>query len=398
MDQLYELFITRLRNIPTKFSRFLADQINWDNRLISITGARGAGKTTLILQHIKKKYKVPDKIVLYADVNNPFFLEKTLFDLAEMFYKKGGQILFLDEIHKYQGWSEEIKEIYDTYSDLKLVITGSSILEIEKGKADLSRRLVNYFLTGLSFREYINLASKLDFHHYSLEQILNDHMKISYSISESVRPLEYFSDYLKFGYYPYFLEGEKEYADKLLNTVNLVLEVDLPAITGIDYHSVYKMKSLLAVISSSVPFKPNTQKLSNLIGLSRPTLIKNFTLLKSAQLINMLQSSTKGIQKLAKPEKIYLNNPNLIRALAPDNFDIGNLRETFFLNQLVKNHKVEKPAKGDFLINGKYTFEVGGKDKQFKQIKEVQDSWLVSDNIETGYDKRIPLWLFGFLY
>lgn len=398
MERLYEIFDLKLRHIPEEFSRSLLSKINWNHRLISLLGARGTGKTTLVLQHIKKSFNTPGKEVLFADVNHIFFNTSTLIDLADQFCKKGGKYLFLDEIHKYPNWSVELKQIYDTYADLYVVVTGSSILEIEKGEADLSRRAVKRFLPGLSFREFIELDQGIHFNPITFEDILNHHQEIASEIAAQIRPLEFFDDYLRYGYYPYFIEGKEVYLEKLLSTINLILETDLPVAEKIDFQTIIKIKKLLSIIAVSVPFKPNTEKLSSLIGVSRPTLIKLFNLLQRAQLILMLQSSTKGIQKMAKPEKLYLNNPNLMYALAPANTDKGTLRETFFLNQLKDSHKVELPRSGDFMVDDTNTFEVGGRTKTARQITGIQNAFVVADDIETGFDQKIPLWLFGFLY
>ena len=398
MERLYEVFDIKLRNTPVKFSRALLKNMNWEHKLISILGARGVGKTTLILQHIKKEFKNPSNQVLFADVNHIYFSSNTIFDLTDQFYKKGGKFLFLDEIHKYPNWSIEIKQIYDTYADLHVVFTGSSIIEIEKGEADLSRRVVKHFLHGLSFREYLEFDRGLFFNSITLNDILANPQEVSYSITKEIKPLEYFGDYLKFGYYPYFIEGRDVYFEKIRSTINLVLETDIPAAEKIDFQSVLKMKKLLSVISTSVPFKPNTHKIAALIEVSRPTLIKLFALLQRAQLILMLQSATKGIQKMAKPEKLYLNNTNLMFALAPETADIGTQRETFFYNQISQKHKAEIHKSGDFLIDEKMTFEVGGANKSMKQIAGIENAWVVADGIELGFDKKLPLWLFGFLY
>lgn len=398
MERLFEIFDQKIRYVPSDFSRFLKNRINWSHRLISITGARGAGKTTLLLQHIAENFTVPSKEVLYADISHFYFSSNTILDLADEFYKKGGKYLFLDEIHRYAGWANEIKQAYDTYADLHIIFTGSSILEIDKGGADLSRRVVRYFLPGLSFREYIFIEQNIKFDALDLIQILKEHRVISNQILQKIKPLSMFSDYLRYGYYPYFTEGKDVYSEKLLNTINQILEVDLPYSVNIDYTSVRKLKKLLSIISESVPFKPNLNKISILTEVSRPTLSRLFELLERAQLINSLQNSVDGIRQLGKIDKIYLNNTNLMHVLAKDNPDKGNARETFFLNQLYNNHRVELPVSGDFKVDDKWIFEIGGKNKNGKQIINLSDAFIVADDIETGYENKIPLWLFGFLY
>lgn len=398
MERLYEIFDIKLRNVPMKFKRFLFSEINWENRLISILGARGSGKTTLVLQYIKQQFGKPSKQVLFVDVNHIYFSRNTLIDLADQFYKNGGKYLFFDEIHKYSNWSVEIKQIYDTYSGLNIVFTGSSILEINKGEADLSRRVVSYLLPGMSFREFLKLDMGLVFDSFDLESILNNNIEIAHSILQEIRPLEYFNDYLKYGYYPYFVEGKDVYLEKLLNTVNLILEVDLPFTEKIGFNNIQKLKKLLAIISQSVPFKPNTHKLAIMTEVSRPTLIRFFSLLKKAQLLSLLQTSTKGVQKMAKPDKIFLNNTNLMYTIAQNDINKGTLRETFFYNQVQYKHKVEMPKSGDFLVDDKYVFEIGGKGKSQKQIAGIKNSFVVKDDIELGAMNVLPLWMFGFLY
>ena len=327
-----------------------------------------------------------------------YFSQNSLIDLADRFYKSGGEYLFLDEIHKYQNWSTEIKQIYDTYSGMHIVFTGSSILEIKKGEADLSRRLVNYLLPGMSFREFLELDKDLKFSSYNLSNLLEGHIEIAQSISGKIRPLEFFADYLKYGYYPYFIENKEVYLQKLLNTIDLILEVDLPATETIAFNNIIKLKKLLAIISESVPFKPNTIKLAELTEVSRTSLLRFFSMLDKAQLLLLLQSETKGIRKMGKPDKIYLNNTNLMYALSPNNVNKGNLRETFIFNQIQYQHTIELPKNGDFLINSKYLLEVGGKNKTQKQIAGIENSFVVKDDIETGAMNVIPLWMFGFLY
>lgn len=398
MQELFEIFDIKLRSVQMRFKRFLFHEIDWNNRMIAIQGARGSGKTTLLLQHIKSKFSRTGNSVLYVDVNHFYFTQNTLIDLADSFYKQGGSYLFLDEIHKYQNWSIELKQIYDTYHELQIIFTGSSILELQKGEADLSRRMISYFLPGLSFREYLEFNHQLKYEKLSLESLRENHWGFSQEINGDIRPLELFTNYLKQGYYPYFKENISSYNEKLINTINLIIEVDLPAVERIDFSNIQKIKKLLSIISQSVPFKPNTKKLAEMIGVSRPTLIRFFQMLHKAQLISLLQSSTKGVQKMAKPDKIYLNNSNLMYALGGDLSNIGNIRESFFYSQVSVKHQLSLPKSGDFLVDSKYTFEVGGKNKTSKQIEGIENAYIVKDDIETGYNHIIPLWLFGFLY
>lgn len=398
MEELYEYFIRELAKVDLTFQRYMIDEIDWNGRLSVITGSRGTGKTTLMLQHIKKTFGNAPKNVLHVHADNIWFSVNKLFDLANEFDKMGGEYLFIDEIHKYENWAQEVKNIYDTFSNLKIVITGSSMLEIYKGNADLSRRAVHYTLNGLSFREFLEFDQKIEVKTYSLEEILTNHVEISSSIMEKVKPLPAFQNYLKQGYYPYYKSDKRFYLSKLANTINLILEIDLPSVENIEIHSIRKIKKLLWIISQSVPFTPNITTLAKELSVSRNSLLNYFTILERAGLINLLQSGVKGLNSLAKPEKIYLNNTNQIFALDPNNPDMGNIRETFFFNQIQTSHNITYSNKGDFKIDNRYIIEVGGKNKGKKQIMGIENGYLALDNIEFGYGNKIPLWMFGLLY
>ncbi len=397
MEKLFNNSVKKIENVNLNFKRFLIDKINWNRRLIGIKGARGTGKTTMLLQYIKENLGFSDE-VLYVSLDNIYFSEYKLVDLADSFAKTGGKYLFLDEVHKYPNWSREIKNIYDDYPELKIVFTGSSILEIDKSEADLSRRAVIYQLPVLSLREYISIKQAIKTNVYSLPEILENHKEIASEINKKIKPVKEFNNYKINGAYPFFMEAESEYSDHLERIINLILETDLPAVSSIDYSSVINLKKLLSVISESVPFKPNISKLSIKIGITRDTLIKYLSYLEKAHLISLLRSNTKGISKMAKPEKIFLNNSNLLYAIQAGTANTGTVRETFFNSQLSVLHKVELPKNTDFIIDNKYVFEIGGKNKTQKQIVEMPNSFIVSDNIEYGFKNKIPLWLFGFLY
>jgi predicted AAA+ superfamily ATPase len=327
-----------------------------------------------------------------------FFSKNTLVDFTDEFVKKGGKYLFLDEVHKYKNWSQELKNIYDYFSDLKIVITGSSALDIYKGKADLSRRAILYKLHGLSFREFILLKYNYQFSVIGLEEILNNASKKIPEILEKIKPLKLFEEYLKTGYYPFFMEGESEYQVRLKQTVNQILDSDLPSVEKIDFNAVHYLRKLISILAEIVPYKPNIVKLSQQVGISRETLIRYLYLLEKADLLMLLQTDTKGIGKMNKPEKIYLNNSNLVNSLADIQSNLGTLRETFFLNQLQVNHTINWSDKSDFYVDDKYTFEIGGKNKTRKQITGIENAWVAADNIEYAQQNKIPLWLFGFLY
>jgi len=398
MEELFDFFYRELRKTDLSFQRYLIDDIDWDGRLSAITGARGTGKTTMVLQHIKRAFGNSPKEALYVSADNIRFSGNRLFDLANDFEKQGGKYLFIDEVHKYENWSQEIKNIYDSFSDLKVVITGSSMLQIYKGDADLSRRAVHYILRGLSFREFLKYDQNIEFEKFTLEDILQNHIEIAGSINDKIRPLPLFYTYLKQGYYPYYKSDKRFYLSKLANTVNLILEMDLPAVEPIEMYSIRKIKKLLWIISQSVPFSPKMTDLANNIGISRNSLLNYLTILERGELINLLQSGTKSINSLAKPEKIYLNNTNQVYAFESNKPNTGNLRETFFFNQLQAVSEVTSATRADFTVDDKYVFEVGGKNKGHEQIMGLKDAYLALDNLEYGYGNKIPLWLFGMLY
>ncbi len=398
METLFQNFYQRLNRTNVAFKRYLTSKIHWNNRLIAITGARGAGKTTLLLQHIKSTFGNAPKQVLYASLDNIWFAGNKLFDLASDFVQQGGLFLFLDEVHKYPNWSQEIKNIYDSFPDLKVVFTGSSILEIYKGNADLSRRAIHYTLHGMSFREYLLLEKGIDFPVVKLEELLDNHLSLAQQVNEKIKPIPLFQSYLKEGYYPYYKEDIEFYTIKLLNTINVILDVDLPVVEKIEVYSIQKIKQLLLIIAQRVPFTPNISELAALIGVSRNSLLAYLTLLHKAQLINLLNQDVSGLRLLAKPEKIYLNNANLIYALENNKPDLGNIRETFFFNQLQVVSKVTSSPKTDFTVNNFYQFEVGGKNKGHEQVTGIDNAYWALDNIEYGIGNKIPLWLFGFLY
>ncbi len=398
MEKLVQIFRALLEPVNLKFKRYLWNEIDWSNRLIAITGARGVGKTTLILQYIKERFGENLDAVLYVSMDELYFTKTSLTDFTLEFVKRNGKFLFLDEVHKYPDWSVEVKNIYDRHPGLSIVITGSSALNIFKGKADLSRRLILYKLNGLSFREFLELKYELKFPVLTLDELTKTTDKISQSINSKIKPIGLFEEYIKSGYYPFFRESEKTYYRRIVQVVNQILENDLPAIERIEYQSVQKLRTLLSVISESVPFKPNILKLSKQIGIDRDTLLKYLFLLGRADLLLLLQSDTSGTSKLNKPEKIYLNNPNLMIALSDRTANTGTIRETFFFNQLRVRHAINYSSRGDFLIDNKMTFEVGGTNKNQKQIAGLEDAYIAADNIEFAHNNVIPVWLFGFLY
>jgi len=397
MDILIEKSFQKVRDVDTRFIRSVMDKIDWDDRLIGIRGSRGVGKTTLLLQRIKKKLGNTSES-LYVSLDNLWFAEHSLLNLVDFFVKRGGKFLFLDEVHKYPDWSQAIKNIYDDFPNLNVAFTGSSLLEILNARADLSRRAIVYDIQGLSYREFLNITQKTDFNIVSLLDILKNHVEISNEILSKIKPLQFFNDYLQYGYYPFFTEGIGRCHYRLEEVVNMILEVELPLLRKVEPAYVPKIKQLLQIIAESFPFIPNIDNLSKRIEIHRNTLLSYLYYLQETRLTNHLYKNISGINRLQKPEKIYLENTNLAYTLAENNTDIGNMRETFFLNQLSYNHTIEFSNSGDFRIDNNFLFEIGGKSKTGKQIKNMSNAYIAADNIEYGFDKKIPLWQFGLLY
>lgn len=389
MERQYEFFYRKLKNTPVEFFRYKYNQIKWESRAFGLVGPRGVGKSTMLLQYIKQNLDTKD--TLYVSADNLYFAEHKLVDLADRFVKMGGKHLFVDEIHKYEGWSRELKQIYDSYDDLQIVISGSSILDIYKGMADLSRRMPIYEMQGLSFREYLRLFHSIDVPVYSLKDILT-HKAV---ISGVEHPLPLFHDYLKRGYYPFGRDAEFEI--ELMQVINQTMEIDIPMHIKTNISVGRKLKSLIMVVSKSVPFKPVMQKLADVTGISRNDIPDYLIYMERAGMISQLRNATGGLRGLGKVEKLYLDNTNLIYTLAPERADIGNVRETFFMNQTRVCNDVRSSDISDFEIDGK-VFEIGGRKKGQKQIESADDGYIVKDDIESGYANVIPLWAFGLNY
>ena len=396
MEKVQESFYTKYARTQISKTREYINEIDWSNRFIGIRGSRGVGKTTLILQYIKKSYK-PNNKVLYATLDNLYFSENSLYNMADAFHKKGGVLLALDEVHRYAGWATELKNIYDDMPDLKVVFTGSSLLHLQQAKADLSRRALMYNMPGLSFREFLEFETKQEFPIYSLEDILENHLEIAVEIVGKLKPLAYFSNYLNYGYYPFYLENKKAFHQKLSEVILTVLDIDIAQFALIPPQNIIFLKRLLTIIGNSVPFKPNIKSLSEKTGVSVNTLKTYLKLLADAELTNMLYTANQGVSSLKKPEKIYVNNPNLMFNLDSGNANIENIRETFFYNQVARVRQVISSPVADFKIDD-YIFEIGGKRKTKKQVMDISKAFVVKDDIEIGTDNTIPLWLFGFLY
>lgn len=389
MERLHENFHRKLKEISTDFIRYKYSEIKWEGHALGLVGPRGVGKSYMLLQHIKRTLNTAD--TLYVSADHIYFSENKLVDLADEFVKMGGKHLFIDEIHKYDGWSRELKQIIDSYSELQVVISGSSVLDIYKGMADLSRRVPIYNMQGLSFREYLQLFQGISAPAFSLDEIISGKVEIP-GIDH---PLPLFRNYLKNGYYPFGRDIEFEM--ELLQVINQTMEVDIPQYMNANVTVGRRLKTLLMVVARSVPFKPVMTKIAELTGISRNDISDYLIYIEKAGMIAQLRDKTGGIRGLGKVEKIYLDNTNLIYTLAPDNAEIGNVRETFFMNQTRVLHYVISSSVSDFEIDGK-TFEIGGRKKGQKQIERATDGYIVKDDIETGFANVIPLWYFGLMY
>lgn len=389
MEQLFEYFKRKLNETPTDLIRYKYSEIKWEGHALGLVGPRGVGKSTMLLQYIKMQLEGRD--TLYVSADHLYFASHTLVDLADRFYKMGGKHLFIDEIHRYEGWSVEVKQIFDSYSDLQLVISGSSILEITKGMADLSRRIPIYEMQGLSFREYLHLFHDIKTDAVSLERLL----KHDYEITGVEHPLPLFHDYLQRGYYPFGKDAA--YDIELMQVVSQTMESDIPLYLNTNVSVGRKLKQLLMVVAESVPFKPVMQKLADVTGISRNYIQDYLMYMERAGMIAQLRDAVGGIRGLGKTEKLYLDNTNLIYVLAPKRADIGNVRETFFMNQMRVVGDIMCSPVSDFLMDN-MTFEIGGRKKGQKQISEIDNAYVVKDDIETGYANVLPLWAFGLLY
>ena len=377
------------------------NRINWDSRLICIKGPKGVGKSTLLRQRIKLNYAEGDRHILYCSADSGYFSNHTLLDTAEDFVKIGGTHLFIDEIHKYDKWSVEIKEIYDLYPQLHVILSGSSLLALKSGLADLSRRMLQYDMPGLSFREYLHLEKDLDLHRVELDELLQDPAGFCLRVRKHCNPLEHFPEYIQKGYYPFYFEDKIAYALRVENVVNFTIENELTSQCGVDTANTRKIKALMQVISGMIPFEVDIAKMSRNIGLQRLTLLQYLKHLEDACLIRRLFSNLLSTRDLQKPDKILLDNPNLLYTLCPTTPEIGTVRETFFCNQLASaGHVVEYGGMktADFRIDDKYVIEVGGKDKGYSQIDKTENGYIAADGIDSAVFRKIPLWSFGFLY
>ena len=403
MDALLRKSDRLLANTQTEIIRDKMNDIHWNAQLISIMGAKGVGKSTLIRQYLKQHYELGDRRVMYCSADTVDFSMRTLVGLAEEFVMRGGELLVIDEIHKYHSgtsdWSREIKEIYELFPDLKMIVSGSSLLQLREGDADLSRRAIKYTMPGLSFREALRFYHGLSFPRWTLEDILAHPYDLWQEVSSKCKPVALFKEYLEKGYYPFLLEGEGEYYTKIEQVVNYIIETELPRICKVDVANVRKLQALIALICSEVPFELNANRIAAALEIGRDTVVEYLKYLGAAKVLNLLYSDKKKIGKLTKPDKVYLENPNILYALAPTKVDIGTLRETFAIGSLAESHTVEYgKAQGDFKVDGKYTFEIGGRSKDFSQIADVKDSYVFADDWDMPDGAKLPLWMLGFLY
>lgn len=395
IEQLQLLSNQILSQKVPEYKRFLFDKIDFNERLIGVLGSRGVGKTTLLLQYLHSIFK--EKKTLYIMADHPVVFELGLFNIADEFQKKGGEVLIIDEIHKIKNFEIDLKLIYDSFFSLNVVFTGSNAVAIDNAKADLSRRAVIYKLPVLSFREFLELETNEKFETILLQEILENHVTHAIDILSKVKPFAYFEEYLKGGAYPFYKTSKNSYVQKLLNASMQILETDLPMIYAIEHDKINSLKKMMVMLCQSEPYDINISKLCSAVELNQRTLYKYLGILQAAGLIRILGAKSTGISIISKPEKMYLDNTNLFSIFC-NNSKIGTIRETFFASSVSYNHNINYPKSGDFILDEKYTFEIGGKDKSFKQIKDAKEGFVVSDDIEVGFDNKIPLWLFGFIY
>ena len=397
-ERIQNISRRRIREVTLEKKRFLFDKIDWRDRLICIAGARGTGKTTMLLQKIKTDFQNAPDMALYASLDHLWFETHSLEDLAEAHYRSGGTHLFLDEIHFLKNWQVIVKNIYDDFPGLHIVYTGSSLLKIDALGGDLSRRQISYSLPGLSFREYLDFEDVIEKDAVSLTELLRDHVRLANDIVEKTKIFRHFEKYLSGGYYPFYKEVYSGYEQRLQQIMNQILENDYPAVEKITYPTIQKIKKMLYILAQSCPQTPNMAELYGQLETDRNQGIKMLYILDKANLINLLSSKETSLKNMSRPDKIYCDNTNIMFSLT-ENVNIGTKRETFFLNQLRSaGYSVQYPKQGDFLVDNKYLFEVGGRRKSFDQIKDLENSYLAIDDEEIGRGNKIPLWMFGFLY
>ena len=396
IQQLYDNYHRKIAKISLDFKRYLYSKINWNARMIGIKGARGVGKTTLLLQHILDNYKDLDQ-TLYVSLDDLWFTTHKLMDLVDWADRHGITRLYLDEVHRYKEWSETLKNIYDSYPDMGIVYTSSSLLAMDNAKVDLSRRQTLYMLYGMSFREYLAFENAVDISPLSMDELLHDHVRYAMQMMKDIKIAPVFESYLDHGYYPFYREVGDDFHMRLREVLSVVMDTDVPAVENVSFDTVQKIKRLLMIICEHVPFEPNMSELWKQLSTNNELGLRMLYALDRAQILTLLTTKAKSYKYLYKPGKILLNNTNLMHVLCPV-VEKGNERETFFLSQMIVAHDVKMPQKGDFLVDDQYLFEVGGKGKTFDQIKDLPQSYLAVDDMDVGLTNRIPLWMFGLLY
>jgi len=398
METLFKKHKMYISQVSMDIVRETMKEVRWDKQLVAIKGSRGVGKTTLIKQYIRGRYGINAGDALYCVMDSMYFTTHSLLGLAERFYQMGGKHLFLDEIHKYPTWSKELKEIFDLYPSLKIVFSGSSLIQILNADADLSRRVLSYTMEGLSFREFLRFYKGIDIPAYQLQEILSNPDEICQKINSICRPQKLFEEYLRVGYYPFYDDDETEYYSRIENVIDFIIEQEMTQFCGVEPAYTRKIKAMLLFLSENIPYEVNIAKLASYIELNKNTVLSYLSSMKKAELLQLLYTDNKSVTKMQKPDKIYIHNPNMLYALAQTQ-RLGTIRECFVVNQLSVKHTVEYgKAVGDFKIDGKITIEVGGNDKSFDQIADVPDSYILADNMEFPVGKKLPLWIVGLTY
>lgn len=399
MDALFEKQNAMLRSTSMDIVRNFIHNVNWDAPMLCIRGSRGVGKSTLLRQYIKLHFEPGSEEALYCSMDWVYFSQHSMLEVAEKFYKRGGKLLVFDEAHKYANWSREVKEIAEIYPNMQLIISGSSLLKLLDGDADLSRRCRGYDMPGLSFREFLHFYKGIELPAYTLDKILEAPKRVAAEVNDACRPLQYFHEYLRTGYYPFYLTNPIDYYPLIEQTISYVVDVELPQQRNVSPANCRKIKALLNVLATQVPFSVDISKLATAAELQRATLLEYLGHMNDAKIINLLYSDIASVKKMQKPDKIYLENPNLLYALGTQSVHIGTVRECFAVNQLAHGHTVEYGKKqGDLRVDGKWTFEVGGEKKTFRQIAEIPNSYILADDIETPQGNKLPLWIIGFTY
>lgn len=398
METLYNKHKILISNVSLRIVRDVMNKISWDKQLVGIRGSRGVGKTTLMRQYIRQKYGTRAGEALYCVMDSMYFTNHTLLDLAEHFHQMGGKHLFLDEVHKYPTWSKEVKEIIDLWPDMKVTFTGSSLLQILNADADLSRRVLSYEMAGLSFREYLRFYKGIELPSYSLDEILAESDFICDSVCRVCTPLPLFNEYLRVGYYPFYDGNEVEYYSRIENVISFIIDQEMTLFCGVEPAYTRKLKAMLLYLSENLPYEVNIAKLASYLEINKTTVLSYLSFMDRAELVKLLYTDNKSVTKMQKPDKIYIHNTNMLCALGTQT-NIGTLRECFVVNQLSNNHVVEYgKSNGDFKVDGKIIFEVGGRDKSFEQIANIKDSYILADSMEHPIGKKLPLWIIGLLY